>query len=136
IGQRLLDVLRREHGFEPRALRVEVEESFGQAATYHWERGGDARCARWQSSSSASSPPSLMGSYTTRSPPGCAWNTLLSDTRPSSTPMTQLSWGSAGVSSQHGGSGYSWARLSQSRPARAGDRNGMSDRCCDRSGAF
>ncbi len=39
IGQRLLEVLRREHAFEPRALRVEVEESFGQAATYHWERG-------------------------------------------------------------------------------------------------
>ena len=39
IAHRLLDVLRREHGFEPRALRIEVEESFGQAATYHWERG-------------------------------------------------------------------------------------------------
>jgi 6-pyruvoyltetrahydropterin/6-carboxytetrahydropterin synthase len=39
IAQRLLEVLRREHGFEPWALRVEVEESFGQAATYHWERG-------------------------------------------------------------------------------------------------
>jgi 6-pyruvoyltetrahydropterin/6-carboxytetrahydropterin synthase len=38
IGQRLLDVLRREKGYEPRALRIEVEESFGQAATYHWSR--------------------------------------------------------------------------------------------------
>jgi 6-pyruvoyltetrahydropterin/6-carboxytetrahydropterin synthase len=38
IGLRLLEVLRREHGFEPRTLRVEVEESFGQAATYHWQR--------------------------------------------------------------------------------------------------
>src|SRR5262249_5345726 len=39
IGLRLLEVLRHEHGFEPPALRVEVEESFGQSATYHWERG-------------------------------------------------------------------------------------------------
>jgi 6-pyruvoyltetrahydropterin/6-carboxytetrahydropterin synthase len=36
IGQRLLEVLRREKGFEPGALRVEVEESFGQVATYEW----------------------------------------------------------------------------------------------------
>jgi 6-pyruvoyltetrahydropterin/6-carboxytetrahydropterin synthase len=39
IGQKLLDALCREHGFEPRALRVEVEESFGQSATYHWQPG-------------------------------------------------------------------------------------------------
>jgi 6-pyruvoyltetrahydropterin/6-carboxytetrahydropterin synthase len=39
IGQRLLEVLRREKKFEPRALRVDVEESFGQVATYHWDRG-------------------------------------------------------------------------------------------------
>ena len=38
IGQRLLEALRRGHGYEPRVLRVEVEESFGQVATYHWER--------------------------------------------------------------------------------------------------
>ena len=38
IGQRLLDVLRREHGFEPEVLRVEVEESFGQSATYEWTK--------------------------------------------------------------------------------------------------
>ena len=39
IGLRLLDVLRRETGYEPRTLRVEVEESFGQAATYEWAGG-------------------------------------------------------------------------------------------------
>jgi len=39
IGQRLLEVLRREKNYEPTALRVEVEESFGQSATYHWDRG-------------------------------------------------------------------------------------------------
>jgi 6-pyruvoyltetrahydropterin/6-carboxytetrahydropterin synthase len=38
IGQRLLEVLRREHKFEPEILRVEVEESFGQSATYEWTR--------------------------------------------------------------------------------------------------
>lgn len=35
LGMRLADVLRREHGFTPTALRVEVEESPGQSAT--WE---------------------------------------------------------------------------------------------------
>jgi 6-pyruvoyltetrahydropterin/6-carboxytetrahydropterin synthase len=39
IGQRLLESLRREKNYQPAALRVEVEESFGQAATYHWGRG-------------------------------------------------------------------------------------------------
>lgn len=38
IGQELLAVLRREHGFEPEVLRVEIEESFGQSATYEWRR--------------------------------------------------------------------------------------------------
>ncbi|HTK77639.1 MAG TPA: 6-pyruvoyl tetrahydropterin synthase family protein, partial [Gemmataceae bacterium] len=38
IGQRLLEVLRREHQFEPDILRVEVEESFGQSATYEWTK--------------------------------------------------------------------------------------------------
>ena len=38
IGQRLLEVLRREHQFEPEILRVEVEESFGQSATYEWTK--------------------------------------------------------------------------------------------------
>jgi 6-pyruvoyltetrahydropterin/6-carboxytetrahydropterin synthase len=36
IGQRLIDDLRREHGFTPRVLRVEVEENIGQSATYEW----------------------------------------------------------------------------------------------------
>jgi 6-pyruvoyltetrahydropterin/6-carboxytetrahydropterin synthase len=36
IGQRLLDDLRQHHHFEPAVLRVEVEESFGQSATYEW----------------------------------------------------------------------------------------------------
>jgi 6-pyruvoyltetrahydropterin/6-carboxytetrahydropterin synthase len=39
IGQRLLEALRGGSGYEPAALRVEVEESFGQVATYHWARG-------------------------------------------------------------------------------------------------
>jgi 6-pyruvoyltetrahydropterin/6-carboxytetrahydropterin synthase len=39
IGLELLTVLRRDHGFEPDELRVEVEESFGQSATYEWRRG-------------------------------------------------------------------------------------------------
>lgn len=38
IGQRLLDVLRVEHKFTPEALRVEVEENFGQVATWGWKR--------------------------------------------------------------------------------------------------
>lgn len=36
IGQRLLTDLRQQHQFVPRVLRVEVEESIGQAATYEW----------------------------------------------------------------------------------------------------
>src|SRR5437588_10696044 len=36
IGQRLLADLRRHHDFEPRVLRVEVEENVGQSATYEW----------------------------------------------------------------------------------------------------
>lgn len=38
IGQRLLDVLRVEHKFTPEAVRVEVEENFGQVATWQWEK--------------------------------------------------------------------------------------------------
>jgi 6-pyruvoyltetrahydropterin/6-carboxytetrahydropterin synthase len=38
IGLKLLDVLRRDHRFEPEILRVEVEESFGQAATFEWTK--------------------------------------------------------------------------------------------------
>lgn len=38
IAHRLLEVLRKQHQFEPRVLRVEVEESFGQSATYEWSR--------------------------------------------------------------------------------------------------
>jgi 6-pyruvoyltetrahydropterin/6-carboxytetrahydropterin synthase len=36
IGGRLLEVLQREHSFRPDVLRVEVEESFGQSATFEW----------------------------------------------------------------------------------------------------
>jgi 6-pyruvoyltetrahydropterin/6-carboxytetrahydropterin synthase len=36
IGQRLLTDLRQQHQFVPEVLRVEVEESFGQSATYEW----------------------------------------------------------------------------------------------------
>jgi 6-pyruvoyltetrahydropterin/6-carboxytetrahydropterin synthase len=39
IGEQLLATLRREKQSEPTALRVDVEESFGQMATYHWARG-------------------------------------------------------------------------------------------------
>jgi 6-pyruvoyltetrahydropterin/6-carboxytetrahydropterin synthase len=37
IGQRLLADLRQQHQFVPRVLRVEVEESTGQSATYEWQ---------------------------------------------------------------------------------------------------
>lgn len=45
IGQRLLVDLRQQHQFVPRVLRVEVEESMGQSATYEWRdtRGSEAR---------------------------------------------------------------------------------------------
>ena len=36
ISQRLLADLHRHHQFQPEAIRVEVEESFGQSATYEW----------------------------------------------------------------------------------------------------
>ena len=36
IAQRLADDLRRQHGYAPRVLRVEVEENIGQSATYEW----------------------------------------------------------------------------------------------------
>jgi 6-pyruvoyltetrahydropterin/6-carboxytetrahydropterin synthase len=36
IGQRLLGSLRDQHRFEPELLRVEVEESLGQSATYEF----------------------------------------------------------------------------------------------------
>jgi 6-pyruvoyltetrahydropterin/6-carboxytetrahydropterin synthase len=36
LGQRLLDVLEREYRFRPDVLRVEVEESPGQSATFEW----------------------------------------------------------------------------------------------------
>jgi 6-pyruvoyltetrahydropterin/6-carboxytetrahydropterin synthase len=36
IGQRLLEDLRRQHHYQPRVLRVEVEENIGQSATYEW----------------------------------------------------------------------------------------------------
>ena len=36
IGEKLVDALRRQHGFTPEVLRVEVEENIGQSATYEW----------------------------------------------------------------------------------------------------
>jgi 6-pyruvoyltetrahydropterin/6-carboxytetrahydropterin synthase len=39
IGQRLLEELRRQHQYQPRVLRVEVEENIGQSATYEWRPG-------------------------------------------------------------------------------------------------
>jgi 6-pyruvoyltetrahydropterin/6-carboxytetrahydropterin synthase len=36
VGQRLLTDLREQHRFVPNVLRVEIEESFGQSATYEW----------------------------------------------------------------------------------------------------
>jgi 6-pyruvoyltetrahydropterin/6-carboxytetrahydropterin synthase len=36
LGQRLLAELGSRHGYHPLALRVEVEESFGQSALYEW----------------------------------------------------------------------------------------------------
>jgi 6-pyruvoyltetrahydropterin/6-carboxytetrahydropterin synthase len=38
VGQRLRDALRGQ-GYEPAVLRVEVEESIGQSATYEWRAG-------------------------------------------------------------------------------------------------
>lgn len=34
IGTRLREVLQKQHGFTPQIIRVEVEESFGQSATW------------------------------------------------------------------------------------------------------
>jgi 6-pyruvoyltetrahydropterin/6-carboxytetrahydropterin synthase len=39
IGRRLVDDLRREHGFTPEVLRIEVEENIGQSATFEWRPG-------------------------------------------------------------------------------------------------
>jgi 6-pyruvoyltetrahydropterin/6-carboxytetrahydropterin synthase len=39
IAQRLLEELHRHHQYEPRVLRVEVEENLGQSATYEWRPG-------------------------------------------------------------------------------------------------
>lgn len=36
LGERLRDELQRAYRFAPHALRVEVEESFGQSASYEW----------------------------------------------------------------------------------------------------
>ncbi|MGF1579929.1 MAG: 6-pyruvoyl tetrahydropterin synthase family protein [Gemmataceae bacterium] len=38
LAGRLLEELRSKYDFEPQFLRVEVEESFGQSATYEWIR--------------------------------------------------------------------------------------------------
>jgi 6-pyruvoyltetrahydropterin/6-carboxytetrahydropterin synthase len=39
LARRLLDDLKRHHGFVPEVLRVEVEENAGQSATYEWRAG-------------------------------------------------------------------------------------------------
>jgi 6-pyruvoyltetrahydropterin/6-carboxytetrahydropterin synthase len=39
IGQCLIEDLRRQNQYEPRVLRVEVEENIGQSATYEWRPG-------------------------------------------------------------------------------------------------
>lgn len=39
IATTLLGVLKRHHDFEPEWLSLDVEESFGQLATYEWRRG-------------------------------------------------------------------------------------------------
>ena len=39
IGQRLQGDLRKQYGFEPAVLRVEVEENVGQSATWEMRRG-------------------------------------------------------------------------------------------------
>jgi 6-pyruvoyltetrahydropterin/6-carboxytetrahydropterin synthase len=36
VANQLLMVLKNRHHFEPAAIRVEVEENFGQSATYEW----------------------------------------------------------------------------------------------------
>ena len=36
LAHRLADDLRRKHRYQPRLLRVEVEESFGQSAVFEW----------------------------------------------------------------------------------------------------
>lgn len=36
IGQRLLEELRKQNGYRPKVLRVEVEENIGQSATFEW----------------------------------------------------------------------------------------------------
>lgn len=38
LAQRILRELEERHQFQPEALSVEVEESFGQSATYTWTR--------------------------------------------------------------------------------------------------
>jgi 6-pyruvoyltetrahydropterin/6-carboxytetrahydropterin synthase len=39
VGLLLLEVLRKEHGFVPDVLRVQIEENIGQSATYEWRQG-------------------------------------------------------------------------------------------------
>jgi len=39
IGQRLRDDLHKHFGFEPKVMRVEVEENIGQSATWEMRRG-------------------------------------------------------------------------------------------------
>ncbi len=39
IAARLCDLLASEKGFQPRRVGIEVEESFGQLATYEYEQG-------------------------------------------------------------------------------------------------
>jgi 6-pyruvoyltetrahydropterin/6-carboxytetrahydropterin synthase len=46
IARRLLEEIRRAHGYEPRVLRVEVEENVGQSATYEWRPAEPGQVAR------------------------------------------------------------------------------------------
>jgi len=39
IAGRLLEELRKQHGYRPQVLRVEVEENIGQSATCEWRAG-------------------------------------------------------------------------------------------------
>ena len=40
VAGRLREVIHTRHGFTPDILRVEVEETFGQSATYEWHAAG------------------------------------------------------------------------------------------------
>jgi len=42
LGERLQEILLREHAFRPLVMRVEVEETPGQSATVEWRLSGEA----------------------------------------------------------------------------------------------